>query len=106
MEFDDDEIKKNYTYFKQSLNTLLNSIDERLALLDKKEKVIKKNDELVAATLSNTSEIIKLNVGGKQFETFKSTLTSIEGTYFHALLSSGRWMPGNDGTKCNFNIKL
>ncbi|KAJ1502050.1 hypothetical protein HMI54_009380 [Coelomomyces lativittatus] len=100
----DDDIQKKYADFKTSLNTLLNSIDERLAILDKKEKAKKKADEIVQATLANASEIIKLNVGGKHFETHKSTLTAIEGTYFHALLSSGRWKPSTDGKRNTFCI--
>lgn len=35
---------------------------------------------------SNTQQIVKLNVGGKRFETLRSTLLSIEGTYFTGLL--------------------
>jgi hypothetical protein len=31
-------------------------------------------------------EIIKLNVGGKRFETLRSTLLSLEETYFTGLL--------------------
>eukprot|EP01118_Nematostelium_gracile_P005841 TRINITY_DN1866_c1_g1_i1.p2 TRINITY_DN1866_c1_g1~~TRINITY_DN1866_c1_g1_i1.p2 ORF type:complete len:130 (-),score=21.90 TRINITY_DN1866_c1_g1_i1:522-911(-) len=38
-----------------------------------------------------------LNVGGKRFSTSKSTLTSIEDTYFHAMLSSDKWKPNEDG---------
>jgi hypothetical protein len=33
--------------------------------------------------------VIKLNVGGKRIETLKSTLLSIEGTYFVGLLECG-----------------
>lgn len=39
---------------------------------------------------------IKLNVGGKIFTTSKTTLLSVPGSYFHALLSSGKWLPDED----------
>lgn len=41
-----------------------------------------------------------MNVGGTRYSAFKSTLLSIEGSYFSAMLSSDRWKPddkGNDG---------
>ena len=40
---------------------------------------------------------IRLEVGGQIFVTSKSTLLSVEGTYFYALLSSGKWEPDEDG---------
>jgi BTB/POZ domain len=46
------------------------------------------------------SKRVKLNVGGQLFETSTSTLTSVEGSYFHSLLS-GRWAAphaDNDGS--------
>jgi len=41
---------------------------------------------------------IKLDIGGKIFSTSKSTLMAFEGSYFHAMLSSGHWQPDEDGT--------
>ncbi|RHZ17315.1 hypothetical protein DYB37_013847 [Aphanomyces astaci] len=40
--------------------------------------------------------IVTLNVGGTTFQTSKATLLRWEGTYFHALLGSGRWKPDGD----------
>lgn len=40
---------------------------------------------------------IDLNLGGTKFSASKSTLLSMEGTYFFAMLSSGRWKPNSEG---------
>lgn len=50
------------------------------------------------------SDIIKLNVGGMRFETLRSTLLKIEGTYFRGLLDcdippSGEYFIDRDGRK-------
>lgn len=36
--------------------------------------------------MQSKNNIVKLNIGGKRFETLRSTLLSIEGTYFTGLL--------------------
>jgi hypothetical protein len=36
--------------------------------------------------MKQADTVIKLNVGGKRFETLRSTLLSVEGTYFSGLL--------------------
>jgi len=43
------------------------------------------------------SKII-LDIGGTRFTTSKSTLMAFEGSYFHAMLSSGHWQPDEDGS--------
>eukprot|EP01118_Nematostelium_gracile_P004845 TRINITY_DN15777_c0_g1_i1.p1 TRINITY_DN15777_c0_g1~~TRINITY_DN15777_c0_g1_i1.p1 ORF type:complete len:253 (-),score=49.35 TRINITY_DN15777_c0_g1_i1:9-767(-) len=40
---------------------------------------------------------IHLNVGGRRFATTRSTLTSLEGTYFSAMLASETWKPDPNG---------
>merc|ERR1712060_250080 len=40
---------------------------------------------------------VKLDVGGRIFTTSRCTLLTWEGTYFHAMLSSGKWEPDEDG---------
>jgi hypothetical protein len=46
---------------------------------------------------SKGGETVTLNIGGKRFETFKSTLLQVENTYFHAMLANGKWNPRSDG---------
>jgi hypothetical protein len=40
---------------------------------------------------------IVLDVGGKKFAASKSTLLTFPGSYFWAMLSSGKWLPDEDG---------
>jgi hypothetical protein len=52
----------------------------------------------------DSHDIIKLNVGGIKFQTLRSTLRSIDGTYFIGLLDcetppSGEYFIDRDGTK-------
>lgn len=35
--------------------------------------------------------------GGQRFAASKTTLLSLEGSFFHAMLASGRWKPDADG---------
>jgi len=46
--------------------------------------------------LTNESTIIKLNVGGKEYQTTWTTLTRINNTFFTSLLSSGAWKESLD----------
>jgi hypothetical protein len=41
---------------------------------------------------------VTLDVGGRTFSTFKETLMKLESTYFYALLNSGNFNPGPDGS--------
>jgi hypothetical protein len=100
-----DDIIKKYSDFKNSLTILLETVEQRIANLDRKEQANKKMKELVALNIGKYPERIKINVGGKHFETLKSTLISLEGTYFYALLASGMWKPDSDGiTKENHDL--
>ena len=40
---------------------------------------------------------IKLDVGGQSFTASKETFLKLEGSFFFAMLSSGRWEPDEDG---------
>jgi hypothetical protein len=43
-------------------------------------------------------DVVTLNVGGKLFSTFKEILMKLESTYFYALLNSGNFNSGPDGS--------
>jgi hypothetical protein len=45
----------------------------------------------------NAREMITLDVGGTLFRTTKSTLLKMDGSYFHAMLASGDWLPNEMG---------
>jgi hypothetical protein len=45
----------------------------------------------------NAREMITPDVGGTLFRTTKSTLLKMDGSYFHAMLASGDWLPNEMG---------
>jgi hypothetical protein len=54
--------------------------------------------ELMSKHSAMAKNKIKLDVGGQLFTTSKETLLKFEGSFFFAMLSSGRWEPDEDGT--------
>lgn len=61
--------------------------EEKLSALTQDLKDIELIKHKIAMVSQNTSEKIRLNVGGKIFETFKSTLTKEKPSFFSALFS-------------------
>jgi len=61
-----------------------------------KERAWAEARERVESTLTALPSRVKLNVGGMIFETSKETLLKHKGTFFDALLGSGRWAPEKD----------
>jgi hypothetical protein len=59
----------------------------------KLDEVMKVNSEK-----HSKNEVVTLNVGGKFFATFKGTLMNYEHSYFYAMLNSGNFLPGADGS--------
>jgi phosphotransferase system HPr-like phosphotransfer protein len=59
----------------------------------KLDEVMKLNSEK-----HSKNEVVTLNVGGRLFATFKWTLMNYEHSYFFALLNSGIFLPGADGS--------
>jgi DNA-binding beta-propeller fold protein YncE len=45
-----------------------------------------------------STQKVKLDIGGRLFSVSRSLLLSFEDSFFHAMLSSGRWLPRHDGT--------
>lgn len=66
--------------------SVLQGVDLNLALDTEGDTVNEEN----ATTITQQ---IKLDMQGHIFTTDRSTLLCIEGTYFHAMLSSGVWLP-------------
>eukprot|EP01118_Nematostelium_gracile_P005294 TRINITY_DN1661_c0_g1_i2.p1 TRINITY_DN1661_c0_g1~~TRINITY_DN1661_c0_g1_i2.p1 ORF type:complete len:176 (-),score=26.86 TRINITY_DN1661_c0_g1_i2:6-533(-) len=81
-----------------SFISLTSTVEERIETMRELEdrqhdaNMVTKN-ELVATG----GDQINLNVGGVKFSTSKPTLTSVEGSYFHTMLSSDRWKPNDRG---------
>jgi len=70
---------------------------EAIQELDEKEKKQLEMEQRAQENCERKTDIIKLNVGGKYFETSKENLLQHEDTYFHALLSNDHWKPRSDG---------
>lgn len=56
-----------------------------------------KERERAQKNLDELADVIKLNVGGKKYETTKSSLLKYDNTFFTAMLSSGNWKPNAEG---------
>jgi len=72
-------------------------MEERLGVIEEKEKRWLEIEEKMKNCAAQAKTKIKLDIGGKIFSTSKSTLLAFEGSYFHAMLSSGHWHPDEDG---------
>jgi len=88
------------TQFEDAVVAMLSfqkQIREELAVLEESKKAWTELQSKLKENAAKGKTKIKINVGGQVFATSKSTLLSIEGTYFHAMLSSGHWQPDEDG---------
>ncbi|KAL6066975.1 K+ channel tetramerization domain-containing protein [Balamuthia mandrillaris] len=68
---------------------------EKIEVLTQKQQQWNATQTQINANLEAAHQKIRLDVGGKLFATSKSTLLTFENTFFHAMLSSGRWLPDN-----------
>lgn len=72
-------------------------VAKQIELLDAKQANWNKLKRKVEDDTKHATKKIKLDVGGKIFCIGKNHLLRIEGSYFHAMLSSGQWDPDSDG---------
>eukprot|EP01118_Nematostelium_gracile_P004800 TRINITY_DN15729_c0_g1_i1.p1 TRINITY_DN15729_c0_g1~~TRINITY_DN15729_c0_g1_i1.p1 ORF type:complete len:323 (-),score=76.52 TRINITY_DN15729_c0_g1_i1:15-983(-) len=85
---------------KEGINlcsSLSHDIENRLSFLHKQELNRKHWEQKIEQQIEKQQDQITMNVGGTLFTTLKSTLGSMEGTFFHAMVSSDRWKPDTDG---------
>jgi hypothetical protein len=95
-----DEVRKGYKEFVELQDKafhLSKQVEERYSLLEAKEKRWKFLKGQMKKDAAKAKHKIRLEIGGKIFTTSKSSLLRVEGTYFHAMLSSGKWQPDEDG---------
>ncbi len=83
-------------------------IDARWKDLEEKEKEWSQLEKMVEEHTEKAKQKIKLDIGGKRFNTSKATLLRFPNTYFHAMLFNGIWEQDEDGTyldcSCNYNL--
>lgn len=90
-------LREKYLGAVEHFLNINNEIEAKLTELDKKLEQWRKVQAVVEANAKNMKQKIKLDVGGKIFATSKTSLLRFEGSYFHALISSGHWEPDEDG---------
>jgi len=73
-------------------------INNRMEALATKESAWAELQVQVQSAATFALEKVKLDIGGTVFSVAKSLLLSFKDSLFHAMLSSGRWLPGKDGT--------
>eukprot|EP01125_Pyxidicula_operculata_P007628 TRINITY_DN2589_c0_g1_i1.p1 TRINITY_DN2589_c0_g1~~TRINITY_DN2589_c0_g1_i1.p1 ORF type:complete len:317 (-),score=58.78 TRINITY_DN2589_c0_g1_i1:123-1073(-) len=98
------EQKEDKTDLKSKINATLKGIaeineliEERVKELEEKEKNWRKITEKLKIGAEEAKSKIKFDIGGKIFATRKETLLNLEGSYFHAMVSSDIWKPDSDG---------
>ncbi|EFC36754.1 K+ channel tetramerization domain-containing protein [Naegleria gruberi] len=74
------------------------SIEERISHLLKLEQEWSEKEKLMEENANKAKSTIKLDVGGKIFKTSRETLLSKKDTFFYAMISSGKWLPDEDGS--------
>jgi len=77
---------------------ITDQIERRIQLLEEKEVHWATMQKAMEEQAAKAKDKIVLDVGGKRFATTKAALLSQEGTFFHAMLASGKWLPGEDGS--------
>lgn len=80
-----------------SMQRLLDCLDAKISVIHEKQTHYEELHTLMRKNSERAQRVIKLNLRGRTFETVKDNLLRIEGTYFHAMLSSGVWTPLEDG---------
>jgi len=74
----------------------MKNIDSRMIELTTWEQVHNSVKEKINTNFVNSNDIIKLDIGGKLFNTSKQTLMSIENTYFYGLLANSEKFKTNE----------
>jgi len=92
------DIRKDYQQAVDNLLKVQETIDNRLKLVEEKEKRWHELNKVMEERSKKAKTKITLDVGGKKFSCAKSTLLRFEGTYFHAMLTSDHWQPDEDGS--------
>jgi len=82
---------------KKDFATLVNTMESRIKELEEKENHWAMLETMMEEHASKTLEKITLDIGGQKFATSKTTLLSHKGSFFDAMLTSGKWKPDTKG---------
>ncbi|KAF0983699.1 hypothetical protein FDP41_007614 [Naegleria fowleri] len=91
------EIKSQLESVTTQLLSIQEGIDNRMKELKKLEDDLNLKFKLMEENAKKARDVIKLDVGGKIFKTSKETLLSRKDTFFYAMISSGKWLPDEEG---------
>ena len=95
-----DEMKNQFDTATNTILKLRNNIDHRMNELKLMEASWNEKLELMQKEAGKAKNMIKLDVGGKIFKVSKEVLLGHKDTYFYAMLSSGEFLPDEEGAYC------
>lgn len=81
-------LKDDLSGLKSKLENIEGEFENKLKEVENKESKFKRIDEQIDELLSKKDGIIKINVGGKIFQTKTSTLLSVKDTLFAKIITS------------------
>lgn len=81
-------IKNDLSNLKSKLENIEGEFESKLKEVESKESKFKKIDEQIEELISKKDSVVKLNVGGKIFQTKISTLLSVKDTLFSKIITS------------------
>jgi hypothetical protein len=108
---DIDELQKQYHLLEINLRENLESLfhlsvatQEKIKQLQEEKLHWARLQSKIQENAMKANDMITLNIGGTLFMTTKATLLKMEGSYFHAMLASGVWLPNDMGRFCGLSI--
>ena len=82
----DNNLKSSLSNIKKKLNNIENEFEEKFRDVIDKENVYKIIEDRLSELVDSKDSIVKLNIGGKIFQTKFSTMMKVKDTLFHKLI--------------------
>ncbi|OQS07464.1 phosphatidylinositol kinase (PIK-5) [Thraustotheca clavata] len=83
--------------YEASLNKFILTLEKEINDLTRDKESMANMEERMRAQARKAQSVITLNVGGVKFATSKENLLRLEGSLFHAMLTSEEWQPNAQG---------
>lgn len=83
-------LKDELITLKDRLETIEGQLSGQMKEIEDREAKWKRLDPVIENIISTQSEVVKLNIGGKQFSTSVSTLKKLKGSFFDKLFETGK----------------